>query len=267
MANILFLGTCSGTEPIAGMHHSSMVIEINGLYYWFDAGENCSRIASEMGVNLLKVKSIFISHTHMDHVGGLGNLLWNIRKLTGPGKGFPPEKKVPVFIPNMDSWNGIMSVLKNSEGNFVCDFEVVAEKPSDAMIYADENIKVYGVHNGHLPATADGKYLSYSYVIEAEGKKIVYSGDLGGLSDLEESVEDGCDILICETGHHKVDDVCCFAERKQIPILLFTHNGREIINDRQKAEKRLLESHCQAHICYDRMIFDISRNYVAESRE
>ena len=60
MANILFLGTCSGTEPIEGMHHSSMVIEINGLYYWFDAGENCSRTASEMGVNLLKVKSIFI---------------------------------------------------------------------------------------------------------------------------------------------------------------------------------------------------------------
>ena len=164
MANILFLGTCSGTEPIVGMHHSSMVIEINGLYYWFDAGENCSRTASEMGVNLLKVKSIFISHTHMDHVGGLGNLLWNIRKLTGLGKGFPPEKKVPVFIPNIDSWNGIMSVLKNSEGNFVCDFEVVAETPSDAMIYADENIKVYGVHNGHLPATADGKFLSYSYV-------------------------------------------------------------------------------------------------------
>lgn len=39
MGTIIFLGTCSGTEPMPGRHHSSVVFEINGTYYWFDAAE------------------------------------------------------------------------------------------------------------------------------------------------------------------------------------------------------------------------------------
>lgn len=39
---ITFTGTCSGTEPMAGRHHCSFVIEHNLGVYWFDAGECCS---------------------------------------------------------------------------------------------------------------------------------------------------------------------------------------------------------------------------------
>ena len=76
-----FFGTCSGTEPLPGRHHVSFALESEGGLYWFDAGEGCSYTAKLAGADLLAVKKIFISHTHMDHVGGLGNLLWNIRKL------------------------------------------------------------------------------------------------------------------------------------------------------------------------------------------
>ena len=70
-------GSCSGTEPMEGRHHTSVAFEINDRFYWFDAGENCSYTAHLMGVDLLKISDIFISHTHMDHIGGLANLLWN----------------------------------------------------------------------------------------------------------------------------------------------------------------------------------------------
>ena len=79
---IYFLGTCAGTEPMPDRKHASVAIECGDAIYWFDAGEGCSYTAHNMGLDLLRVKKIMISHTHMDHVGGLGNLLWNIRKLS-----------------------------------------------------------------------------------------------------------------------------------------------------------------------------------------
>ncbi|MDD6563518.1 MAG: hypothetical protein PUF08_00410, partial [Clostridiales bacterium] len=58
-------GSCSGTEPFKGRHHTAWALELNGRIYWFDAGETCSYTAHLMGVELLAVSDIFISHPHM----------------------------------------------------------------------------------------------------------------------------------------------------------------------------------------------------------
>lgn len=257
MAKILFFGTCAGTEPIKGMHHCSLALEANGIYYWFDAGENCSRTATELGVDLLKVKTIMISHTHIDHVGGLVNLLWCMRKLIYVRKD-STNRELTVFIPNMKCFEGIMTILESGYGKgFFQNLAVKVQRPFDGLIYQDENIKVSAVHNHHIREVGEDGPLSYSYAIEVEGKKVIFSGDVGSLSDLEGCVDGGCDILICETGHHKVKDVCEMADKKGVKTLLFSHNGREIINHRQEVEERLLQCRCKAMICYDKMIFGI----------
>ena len=79
---LTFLGTCSGTEPLPGIHHSSFVLQIGGLNYWFEAGENCVHKAAELGIDPLMTAALFISHHHIDHIGGLPNLLTCIRKLS-----------------------------------------------------------------------------------------------------------------------------------------------------------------------------------------
>ncbi|HQL08096.1 MAG TPA: MBL fold metallo-hydrolase, partial [Lentisphaeria bacterium] len=114
---LIFLGTCSGTEPEPGRCHVAWVLLVDGALYWFDAGENCSRTAHLLGLDLLAVKAIFISHSHMDHVGGLANLLWNIRKLDGIKRRLQGAV-IDVHVPNRQSWDGVMQVLGQSEGNF-----------------------------------------------------------------------------------------------------------------------------------------------------
>ena len=97
MAKIRFLGTCSGTEPFKNMHHTSFLIEEKGKTYWFDAGENCSRLAFLQGVDMLSVSSIFISHPHIDHIGGLLNLILLIRQQIWKKEGEPIDGEVKLL--------------------------------------------------------------------------------------------------------------------------------------------------------------------------
>ena len=67
---LTILGSCSGTEPMPGRHHTSIAMEYGGRTYWLDAGENCAHASYTGGVDMPAVEAIFISHPHIDHVGG-----------------------------------------------------------------------------------------------------------------------------------------------------------------------------------------------------
>ena len=257
MARILIFGSCSGTEPEEGRHHVSFAVEAGNRYYWFDAGENCSYTAHLMGVDLLRVRSIFISHTHMDHVGGLGNLRWNIRKLCWVYQSAPADDTIRLFIPNLESWQGIFTMLRNTEGNFECNFALDVKRPEDGLIYQDENIRVTALHNGHLPDNEKGEHLAYSYRIETEGKSIVFSGDVGGPDDLNDLIGDGCDLLLMETGHHKVKTCCDYAEAHNVKQLTFLHHGREILDHEPTVQPALAACRLHPVISWDKMVIEL----------
>ncbi|MFI3277489.1 MAG: ribonuclease Z [Rikenellaceae bacterium] len=72
--SLTILGS-SSAKPTAGRHHSSQVLNIHEQYYLVDAGEGCQQQLLRCGVNPLKIKAIFISHLHGDHLFGLFPLL------------------------------------------------------------------------------------------------------------------------------------------------------------------------------------------------
>ena len=235
MIKVTFLGTCSGTEPIAGRHHCSIVFEINGIYYWFDAGENCSHAAYTSGIDVQRIRAVFISHMHIDHVGGLANLIFTIRKVS-------VSRKIPhmnnnsydVFVPDLEKFAAIRLIANaHRKGNGV---DIVEHLVSDGVVFEDENIRVSALHNDHLREADTGDWHSYSYLIEAEGKRIVFSGDVHYPHELDPLLEGGCDLLIMETGHHKVADVCEFAKSRGAKKLVFNHHGREILRSVSDAE-------------------------------
>ena len=121
---IHFLGTCAGTEPMPARKHSSTAIELNDTLYFFDAGEGCSYTAHNMGLDLLKIRAIFISHPHLDHVGGLCNLLWTVRKLRYHYGKKTKFDEIGVYIPTPETFDGVMKILRNSESGYRCDFAV-----------------------------------------------------------------------------------------------------------------------------------------------
>ena len=233
-----FLGTCCGSEPMKDRKHASFALECNGRIYWFDAGEGCSHTAHNMGLDLLAVTRVVISHPHMDHVGGLGNLMWNIRKLCIVKHQLPYYGDLHIHIPNMQTWDGIMMILRNTEGNFEIPYGIHAHETTNGVLFDDGIVRVTAYPNAHISAL-NGKPQAYSFLIECEGKRIVYSGDLHDYEELNPVIGEGCDGLILETGHFKIDQAYQYVSGKQVGKVYFFHCGLEFLHYPEESRQKV----------------------------
>lgn len=255
---ISILGSCSGTEPFLNRHHTAFALELGDRIYWFDAGEACSHTAHTMGLDLLRVSDIFISHAHMDHVGGLANLLWTIRKLSKVKKEQPRHGDIRVYMPNMKTWDGVLTILQQSEGNYENDYQTLALPVEEGVLSESPEIRVTARGNLHLKPIENTPQ-SFSFLIEAEGKRIIYSGDVKDLGELLPWLKEGCDLLLMETGHHHPTEVCkrILNEGLAVGSLRFLHHGRDILYDYNGQLKQCKEILPQAAFCNDREVFEL----------
>ncbi|MDD5317120.1 MAG: ribonuclease Z [Candidatus ainarchaeum sp.] len=183
---------------------SSVGLRFAGRVYLFDCGEGTQRQMMRFGMSFAKVDSIFVSHSHADHIVGIAGLAQTL-DLSGRReplrifcpKGAAGDVEALLSIgkygyPAVVSEIGEGAVLEGN-GFSVKAFQVAHSRPSLGFVFEEEGrrnfdekkcaaLGIKGRMFGELEAKGEirvgGKTVKYESVSTAKrGAKFAYSGD------------------------------------------------------------------------------------------
>jgi ribonuclease BN (tRNA processing enzyme) len=203
---LITLGTQSGPPPRAHRAQSSNLLTVNGTHYVVDAGDGVARRLAKAGINVRDIGTIFITHHHDDHTGGLGMLMsvaWDAQRKAPINVYGPPP--TAALVKAAVQYYGISAEIRLADdaGGLTAPIAQIlfGHDVGTGVIYQDANIKVTAVENSHFAfhsGPAAGKYKSYSYRFETPDRVVLFTGDTGA-SDAVNKLAKGADLLLTET--------------------------------------------------------------------
>jgi len=211
---ITFIGTSHGVPEPNRRCSSAMVTLGQGeasRRYFIDMGTQSIEDLITMGVAIESVRAIFLTHMHGDHTNGVISFIdlcsWYFKKAE-PEVYFPEEDAIPY----LKGWLSANSTKLRDEIKF--------KTVSEGVVYDDGFLKVTARRTKHCRT-------SYAYLIEAEGKRVIFSGDLSGKGPQEDfpldwAIQQKVNLAICETAH--------FDANKYEPLFRQAMLDRVIIN-------------------------------------
>ena len=213
---ITFIGSGHGV-PSDQRYCSSAMIEVGNSIYYVDAGAPIIDELLRMGRDIHNVRAVFITHCHGDHISGLPNMAdlanWYYKK-----------SKIEFYLPEQSTIDAIKALMMSTYGGRPIREGVDFYKYDEGFVYQDENIKLTTIPNKHI--FKEGRP-SYCFLIEADGKRVLFSGDLSqhlALEDFPEiAMSEDIDVLVCEMAHFTMEMVKPYLKRCTAKAVYFNH--------------------------------------------
>ncbi len=213
----------SGNPPVRrGQASTSWLVELgNGDYFIFDAGGGTVPALWSLRIPLAFLDKLFVTHLHLDHVGGILNLWdsmgWarNTPLHIYGASGSTPELGITAFVENIQkagAWatRSKTGIIPSGGMELIAhEFDGMQFSPENprALIYDQNNVKIYAFPVDHILIGAVG------YRLEWNGLSMAFTGD-SVPTRFEAEQAEGVDVFI----HELFIDAPTFAEQNSMPL-------------------------------------------------
>jgi len=207
---LILLGTGAGPIPRKERSQPANVLIVGGRPYLIDAGNGVSRQLAHVGLVPSDIRTVFITHHHIDHNADMGALMsyaWledNKRndKNVAPMRFYGPASTAALV-------QAAYSFLAVSERIFRAGVPMAASAgrfeghdiTAAGEVFRDDRVVVTAVENTHYMTAQNGAPAStdksYSYRFDTPGRSVVFCGDTGP-SEALATLAKGADVLVCE---------------------------------------------------------------------
>ena len=256
---ITFLGTSHGiTEK--NQFCSSALISTGGKHYLVDAGAPVLTLLKNHDIPLTDVAGVFITHSHHDHYLGLVTLTQQINEFHQFS-----DVSFPVYVPDDEDYHAMFRFLFGSPA-FHGRLEYVVyggltdpfggrSRRTTAVIFDDGNLKVTAIPVDHYQN-------AHAFLLEAEGKRVVFTGDL--LADMPDYpkviTETETDLVVTEGAHTKLNkpEVMELLKSSRTKTLVITHRYDHVNPDGAVAELvAYTKDKFETVLAFDGMVLDV----------
>ncbi len=211
---ITFLGTSDGL-PRPGHFCSSTMVEIGNSVYLFDAGAPVASLILNHGRRPEDITAFFNTHGHGDHLDGLLQLLdlctWAYK-----------EAAFSLFFPEERVLNACVHYIEGilPKNHRFPHERLHTQVIKEGLIYDDGTLRVTAIATQHCHPRP-----SYAFVLEAEGKCVLLTGDLrGDAADFPKVIyEKEFDLAVCEMAHFGEDEISPIMEKAKTKRWMFNH--------------------------------------------
>lgn len=262
--SLMLLGTQGGPEAIPDRAGIASLVTVAGKRYLIDAGDGLLQQLALAHVPAKEVETVFLTHLHDDHTVGLAGLA-SFRYTTGaPQLDIIGPSGTSRLVAGLRAFLAVNAEIRGAEAKHVpLTSAIVGRDVEPGTIYSDGTVRILAVENTHYhfaPGSPARVNKSYSYRFEAPGRVIVFTGDTGPSSAVEQLAK-GADILVCE--------MVTSADIAHVPPNVVTHMLQEHLNPTEVGKlahvagvRKLLISHYRSATEAD--VAEIRRQFSGE---